>query len=371
MKLVISTDCFLPRWDGVARFLNEFIPYTKDWQVTIFAPDFDGTVEFPENISVLRFPLLNCRFGDIYFSKPDKKVMANVIKNADVVFNQTIGPIGSKAIKLAKKYKTPIVSYVHSIEWTLVSLAIKRFRGIAGWLVKRRARSLYNKCSLLLTPSHEVEDLLTGNKIKTKKKVVHLGVNVDTFAPTHSKAVAKRKVKLSPDDLVVGFCGRIAREKDLPTLIEAFKKVRKKIDNTLLLVVGAGLEEDIPSSKTIIRVGSTDNVVPYLQAMDVFVLPSLTETSSLATMEAMSCGIPPIVTPVGNLREYVEDGVNGFFFPRSDSEKLAKRLIPLLADERLRTKIGSAARKTITENYSWQSSAEKIKQALYAVAKFG
>ncbi|MBW3019506.1 glycosyltransferase family 4 protein [Candidatus Woesearchaeota archaeon] len=371
MRLVISTDCFLPRWDGVARFIKEFLPYVKDWKVTIFAPDFDGDVHLPSNVSVLRFPLVKYRFGDIYFSNPDKKVMASAIKNADVVFNQTIGPIGGFAIKLAKKFKKPVVSYVHSIEWTLVALAIRRFRAMAGWIVRRRAKSLYNKCSLLLVPSHEVEDLLTGNKIKALKKVIHLGVDIDSFVPTHSKAVAKRKVNLSPDSLVVGFCGRIAREKDLPTLVDAFKKVHKKIDNSVLLVVGAGLEHEIPASKTIVRAGAQDDVIPFLQAMDVFVLPSLTETSSLATMEAMACGVPPIVTPVGNLREYIEDGVNGYFFPRSDAEKLAKRLTELLANENLRNKMGSAARKTIVDNYSWQKAAGKIRQALLTAAKFG
>ena len=371
MKLVISTDCFLPRWDGIARFLSELMPYLKDWEVTIFAPDFDGEVVLPKNVSLLRFPLVKMRFGDIYFCKPDKKVMRDVICKADVVFNQTIGPVGAAAIKLAKKCRKPVVSFVHSVEWTLVSLAVKRFKWLAGWFVKCRARSLYNKCSALIVPSHEVEDLLAHNKIHTKMKVIHLGVDVSRFTPTHSKAVPKRKLQIPHDSLVVGFCGRIAREKDLPTLVEAFAKARKKFDNAVLLIVGEGLENEIPASKNIIRAGRQDYVVPYLQAMDVFVLPSLTETSSLATMEAMSCGLPVVVTPVGNLREYIEDGVNGFFFPRSDPDKLADCLVRLLANERLRIKVGSAARKTIVDGYSWQNSAENIKRVLKNTARFG
>lgn len=363
MKLVITTDCFLPRWDGIARFLNELLPELGEWEIVVFAPQFDGVPELPSNVTLIRFPLIRWRFGDIYFARPDRKEMKAHIKSADVVFNQTIGPIGRLGVLLADKYKKRVVSFVHSVEWKLVALAIKRFRALAGWMVKRRARRLYNKCSLLLVPSHEVADLLSRNKVVARKEVVHLGVDVNDFVPPHSRAVAKRKIGIKPDMPVVGFSGRIAREKDLPTLLKAFQRVRKQID-ARLLVVGEGLEHEIPASKTVLRVGHQDEVVPFLQAMDVFVLPSLTETTSLATMEAMACGVPPIVTPVGNLREYIVDGENGLVFSSGDVNALAEKLRLLLANDSLRMKMGRAARKTIVDNYSWKPAVRKIRDAL-------
>jgi len=363
MKVVITTDCFLPRWDGVARFLHELVPELQGVEVVIFAPKFDGMPKLPSNVLLVRFPLIRWQFGDIYFARPDKKQMKEHIRSADVVFNQTIGPIGKRGVLLAHKYKKRIVSFVHSVEWKLVYLAIKRLRAIAGWFVKRRARRLYNLCSLLLVPSHEVADLLSGNKVKTPKEVVHLGVDVSRFVPAHSVAVAKRKIGLKPNVPIVGFSGRIAREKDLPTLLKAFRRVRRQID-ARLLVVGEGLEHEIPASKTVIRVGHQDDVIPYLQAMDVFVLPSLTETTSLATMEAMACGVPPIVTPVGNLREYIVDGQNGLVFARGDVDTLAEKLRLLLSNDSLRVRVGREARKTIVDSYAWSSAAKKIKDAL-------
>lgn len=370
MKIVIATDCFLPRWDGVARFLDEFLPFISEHEVTVFAPDFGNSVTVPKNVRIVRFPLMSMQFADIQFSKPDKKLMRDVIKNSDVVFNQTIGPVGKNAILAAKKFKKPVVSFVHSLEWKLVYSAIKRFKSFCSWVVKRRAKKLYNKCSLLIVPSHEVEDRLASIGVKSRKKVVHLGVDVDHFSPTHSKAVAKRNANIDPKQFVVGFCGRIAREKDVPTLVDGFHKARKRIPESVLLIVGEGLENEIRSSKYVLRVGHQNNVVPFLQAMDVFVLPSLTETSSLATMEAMACGVPPVVTPVGSLREYVIDGENGFFFPRGDSEILSEKLIKLLADSALRASMGGAARKTIVNDYNWKNSAARIVQCLKKAAKF-
>ncbi len=359
MKLVITTDCFLPRWDGIARFLSELIP-RLGMRITVFAPKFPGKPPIYRGVRISRFPLVNLQFGDIHFSKPDKSAMQKAIKDADIVFNQTIGPVGMAGISIARKFNKPVVSYIHSIDWELARRAIKYPKFLTAWLVKLIARRMYNKCSLLLVPSKEVEDLFSNNKVKTKMEVVHLGVDVSKFVPK-SKSAAKKRLKLSGKK-VIGFCGRIAREKDLPTLHEAFKQL--KLRNTVLLIVGEGLEKEIPASRNVIRVGRQDNVVPFLQAMDIFVLPSLTETSSLATMEAMAVGLPVVVTPVGNIREYVIDGKNGLFFPRQDVKVLAEKLEFLLKHPKIMSSFGKEARKTIVQGYSWDSAVEKIKKIL-------
>ena len=362
MKIVITTDCFIPRWDGIARFLSLLIPeLAGDMQVTVFAPKFKGKLPVLKGVRVIRFPLINLQFGDIFFCKPDKDIMKKVIRDADVVFNQTIGPVGQAGIKIASKFNKPVVSYIHSVDWELAKRAMKRFKWFAAWYVRWLARRLYNKCSLLLVPSDEVADLLSGNKIRTKKELVHMGVATARFVPPESKSAAKKRLGIPAGKQVIGFCGRIAREKDLPTLYEAFKRVHSKRRKTVLLIVGEGLEQEIPASRHVIRVGRQDNVVPFLQAMDVFVLPSFTETSSLATMEAMSVGLPIVVTPVGNIREYVVAGKNGLLFARQDVSGLAERLVYLLKRPKLRRSLGAAARQTIMKDYSWQQTVGKIK----------
>ncbi len=365
MKLVVTTDCFLPRWDGIARFLSLLLPeLAKNMQVTVFAPKFPGKVPIIKGVKVIRFPLINIQFGDIFFCRPDKTIMEKVIGDADVVFNQTIGPVGSAGIKIAKKYGKPVIGYVHSVDWELAKRAIKRFKWLVYWFVRSHARRLYNKCSLLLVPSSEVSDLLSGNKVKTRKELVRMGVPTSRFVPPHSKSVVKQKLKI-PGMRVIGFCGRIAREKDLPTLYKAFQQIHAKYRNTLLLIVGEGIEKEIPASRHVIRIGRTDNVVPFLQAMDIFVLPSLTETSSLATMEAMSVGLPVVVTPVGNIREYVVDKKNGLLFARQDVSSLAENLVYLLKHPKVRRALGKAARNTIVKDYSWQQTVDKIRKVLF------
>jgi len=179
-----------------------------------------------------------------------------------------------------------------------------------------------------------------------------------------SKYGAKKTIKIMPNKKIIGFCGRIGREKDLPTLIRAFKKIRIHQKNIVLLIVGTGIEEEVGKDIHMIVTGAVSNVVPYLQAMDIFVLPSLTETSSLATMEAMSVGLPVVVTPVGMIREYIEDGKNGLIFPRGSASSLYEKLEGLLADEKLRASLGREARRTIKIRYQWIITAKKIRLIL-------
>lgn len=363
MKLVVTTDCFLPRWDGIARFLSLLLPeLAKDLQITVFAPKFEGKFPIIKGVRVVRFPLLDFQFGDIRFCRPDKEVMRQVISEADVVFNQTIGPVGQAGIRIAYKLNKPVISYIHSIEWELAHRAMKHLKGLAAWFVRSVARNLYNKCSLLLVPSSEVADLLSGAGIKTKKEVVHLGVDTSRFVPPRSKSSAKNKIDIPAGKRVIGFCGRIAREKDLPTLYAAFERVHAKFRDTVLLVVGEGL--DVPVSRHVIHVGRQDDVVPFLQAMDVFVLPSLTETSSLATMEAMSVGLPVIVTPVGSIREYIINKKNGLLFSRQDVNELVNDLSSLLKNAKLRKSLGRSARATIIRDYSWSACVEKLNKII-------
>ena len=362
--LLISSDCFLPRWDGIAMFLSELIPEIRnDFKLIIAVPDFGKSPEF-KNVELHKFPLLKLQVGDIYFSRVNKKELKHLVKQCDFVFNQTLGPIGIKVIKYAKQLNKPVISYVHSIDWELASKGVKYFKTLILIWMKILVKKSYNKCSLLLLPSKEMEDLLTVHGITTKKEVLKLGIDTEIFTPVLNKNELKKKLGLNNTDFVIGYCGRLSREKDLPTLFEAFLKIRKKHKNAKLLIVGEGPQKEILKHKDILLVGSQDNVVPFLQTMDIYVLPSLTETSSLSTMEAMSCELPVIVTPVGNIKEYVRDGENGLVFPRGDIKSLVKKINSLIKNESLRKKLGKEGRKTIKERHDWKNKVDKLRKIL-------
>ena len=369
-KLLIASDCFLPRWDGIARFLSEIIPpLSKKFEITVIAPRYPGKLEEIQNVKLIRFGIKQKKYGDYIPPIVNKKIVKEEVLKADVVWTQTIGPIGMKAIKYAKRYKKKLVAYIHSIEWELFPNSIKSdiWRTPVNILTIIIARRLYNKCNLLMVPSMETAELLSWQGIRTRKKVVHLGVDIEKFIPAKNKGEAKKKLNIEPKSNVIGFVGRLGREKDLVTLYRAFTRLQIKYKDIILLIIGTGIDElkDLFSKrKGVILVGATNNVVPYLQAMDIYVLPSLTETSSLSTMEAMSCGLAVISTPVGYIKEYIQHRKNGLLFPKKSPYMLMKRLEFLIDAPEIRLKMGEKARNTIVSEFSWENTVKEIEKTL-------
>ncbi len=366
-KLLIATDNFLPRWDGIARFLKEVLPFLSvDFDITVVAPNFPGKKDLLSGIRVVRIPLNRFRVGDYNIPKLRFRLMRQLVSESDIVWIQTIGPIGGLAAFYGRRLEKAVIAYAHSIEWELVRESIGKNRSLVESLTKPFIRWLYNKCDLIMVPSKDVKDLFHREGIIVQKKVVHLGVNTRVFVPARNRSEMKTRLGWDQSKVYIGFHGRIGREKDLPTLHKAFLELRKIHPHVELVIIGTGVPEitDLFKGDGMHNLGVIDNVIPYLQAIDVYVLPSLTETTSLSTMEAMSCGCAVITTPVGYIRRYILPGYNGYFFPAGDSVDLSKKLDKLVTNADMRHMAGSNARKTIVTYYRWADSVEKIRSVL-------
>lgn len=366
-RLLIATDCFLPRWDGIARFLYEIIPKMEDkFDITIICPDFSGEKIKFDNVKIYYFkPLL--RVADISMAFPEKKLIQTIVKKSDIIFTQTIGPIGTTVINIAKKENKKIASYVHSIEWELFSKSVGGiFRNIIYNYTKLKAKKFYSKCSKIIVPSQEIAEIFDWMRILPKKIVVHLGTNSKKFCPASDKNLMKKELNIPEDKLIIGYVGRIAREKDVLTLYHAFVRIRKEYQNALLLIIGNGLNDLIyvMSKKNVIILPAQNNIVPYYQIMDIFVQPSLTETTSLTVMEAMSCGLPVISTKVGFIKNYIIKDVNGMFFEKHNAYSLSTKLEIMITNKDLREKLGKNARETILNHYQWDNTANEISKIL-------
>ncbi|MEA3429677.1 MAG: glycosyltransferase family 4 protein [Nanoarchaeota archaeon] len=374
-KLLIATDAFLPRWDGIARFLSEVIPRIKDdFDITVIAPEFPPFKDYtdnPDGYTILRVPTHKWKFGDYYPPKFSTwPVIKKHVRESDLVWVHSTMPIGMFGVKYAKKFDKTCISYVHTIDWELVLSSLKVFlpiRYLWAWLVKFHTKYWYNRCKLLMFPSIEIAKLFEHNGFKTPKAVVHLGVDTEKFCPPDNKITAKIRLGIDPNKKVIGFVGRTGREKDLITLYRAFIQLQKRRNDVLLMIIGpkSSATKVFEDKKNIIVAGRKDDVVPYLQAMDIYVLPSLTETTSLSTLEAMACGTAVIATKVGFVKDYIKDRYNGILFPKRNSFVLRKKIERLLNNERARDKLGANARKFVMLNFSWNKTIKDIKEVLF------
>jgi len=363
MNIVIATDNYPPRYDGISRFLQEIIPaLNSEHTVSVIAPDFGPT---DDPWPVTKIPVSRFRVGDFHPAGLHGFKIFRATKGADVVFLQALGSIGFLAFLSAKLRGQKVVLYTHSIEWELVprSLGGGFFRRITPQIVKSFDRLVYQGIHLLIFPSKSVSETYYWNKIENKRVIVNLGVDTKKFVPAKRKSVAKRALGIDEDAFVIGYHGRLAREKDLRTLLRGWLSFRSRNPGvkTHLLIVGDGLREirKMFDREGITVTGFKEDVVPYLHAMDAYVLSSLTETSCLSVMEAMSCGLPVISTPVGYIPDYISDDKNGFLFEEKNTVFLTMRLEQLL-DARVRARLGRQARKTIEKRFSWDNTRKQV-----------
>jgi len=368
-NILIATDRFLPGWDGISSFLNEILSRMSDaHHITVLAPDF-GKLKIKYRAKIIRFKVLKIKLGDNYRPIVNPIKIFHEVRKADILWVNTIGPIAACSIFAAKRYHKPILFYQHTIEWEVFphSQDINLFKVPIGMATKIIGRLLLNLCNVIIVSSLEQAEILNFAGIRSMKRVVHLGTDTQHYKQAKNKAEAKNRVGLNANDFVVGYAGRLSLEKDPETLYRAFLRLTEKHKDLFLLIAGGGnkdLEKLFSARANVCLTGLKDNLAPYYQAMDVYVLPSLSETTSLTTMEAMASGVPVITTPVGLIKEYVVDGTNGFLIPKKNPNELFNKLEYLKNNPVARANLGKNARKTIVDNYSWEKTLKGIKEVI-------
>ena len=189
------------------------------------------------------------------------------------------------------------------------------------------------------------------------------GVDTGYFKPCREKE--RKKIEMGLGGLkVVSFVGGINPRKGLLTLIGAWKLVVDKADNSILLIIGPwdknpvykayyyGLKKQIAKyniEKSVRFLGQIDNVKDYLQASDLFVFPTKQEGLPNALLEALSCGVPSVVSFIPGITDaLIVHGENGYLVDNlEDANTFCKHISRLLSEKSIRTSFGETARNSI------------------------
>ena len=155
------------------------------------------------------------------------------------------------------------------------------------------------------------------------------------------------------------FAGRLDAQKGLTGLLAAWKDVVARMPEATLVVAGAGpqqahlteLAASLGLAQRVRFCGMQEDLVPWLQAADLFVLPSLSEGLSNALLEAMACALPCVATRIGGNTELIAEGINGRLVEPGDEAALAEAMASLLSDPEQAAELGRRARATVTERY--------------------
>lgn len=172
-------------------------------------------------------------------------------------------------------------------------------------------------------------------------------VNVDADEPRE----IRKQLGLSDDTTVLGSIARFDTIKNHPMLLSAFAQVVSKNPNCFLLLVGDGDEranierkiDELGIGDKVILPGYKTNPAGWLAAMDVFLLSSFSEGTSMTLLEAMSLGKPCVVTDVGGNPEIICDGENGLVTPNDDAQRFGAAITRLMGNRELVSSMRQAA----------------------------
>jgi glycosyltransferase involved in cell wall biosynthesis len=263
-----------------------------------------------------------------------------------------------------------IVTHSSSDSWLVATAvpfvqqqpAIIRLRHISA-LVRSGPlnRWLYGRVPVrVVTTGEAIRQMLIERLALDPKQVISIptGTDLSRFR-TGNRAAARRKLGLPERQDIIGVVATLRSWKGHRFLVSAMKDPR--LSSAKLIIVGEGPQEpmlrqqidELGLSNRIALVGKHDDVVPWLQAFDIFAQPSTgNEGIPQALMQAMACELPVVTTSAGAILELARDNENAIVVPSEDPVALANAIEKLLKDPVLRQRLGNAGRQLVEAKHN-------------------
>lgn len=285
--------------------------------------------------------------------------------NFDVIHTHTPFTVGIVGLRWAQSEEIPIVSTYHT-HYDKYAYYMPFFPNrYTRYKIAKHTNYYYNAVSQVITPSEASRKWLQRHSIKTPVSVIPTGIKQPKLL---ERAEIREKLGIRADDNVLLYVGRIAREKNLRTLIRACALAMKDDASLKLLFVGDGPQrEELTKLSRTLGIGDRvrfigfvprEDVDQYYAASDLFVFASLTETQGLVVVEAMSYGLPVVIVQGGGASDAVQTGINGELVS-NNSEAMAAAIQNLIQSPDKREHYSKAAIET-SKKYSIPNMTSQV-----------
>lgn len=236
---------------------------------------------------------------------------------------------------------------------------------------QRRLEQFRQQVDAFMVISQEIDQELAAAGVPPAKRFfIPNGVDLSRFEPLEAaqKQALRTALELPTTALIGIFTGRLAGEKRLHHLVNAWNRLHNQHPESLLLILGEGEESDRlqqMAGSGVRLLGRVEDVAPYLRAADLFILPSATEGLSNALLEGMASGLLPISTRVGGSTDLIDQGRNGWLVPPDDPAALYETLLlAVQSPAPQRALMAAQARERVMQDYDLSVTAERL-QTLY------
>lgn len=247
----------------------------------------------------------------------------------------------------------------------------------ANWILKTLARYAGRNARKITVDARCVKKVWIELGVPEKKiEIIFFGVDTSAFNPNINGQDVRKRLELGKND-IVAISTRAFYENppyNVECLIRAIPLVLKRHRTIKFIIKGTGplenhlksLTRELDVSRYIRFVGLMPHyeVAQYLNAADIYVSTCYIDSTSVSLLEAMACGLPPIVTDIVGNREWIKNGVNGFLFPPKNPKALAEKIIELIENEPLRKRFGERCLQIIKRKATWKESLINM-EAIY------
>jgi len=288
-----------------------------------------------------------------------------------IVHSRSWGAI--EAIPAARLARVPVA--IHSEHGYEVEM-------LAGLPFRRRLlrRAIYSLADTVVAVTEELRSYHARQAwvSDSRFRVLPNGVDTSRFSPRpQAKSDIRRQLGMNAASTVVGTVGRMVPIKDYPTLLRASEVLVDRGIPVQVVLAGSGPElsklQQLAAAAgrlagRVTFLGSVANVEDVLSALDVFVLPSLSEGMSNTLLEAMASGLPVVAASAGGNPEVVEEGCSGLLFPPGDVGSLADCLEKLCREADYRQRLGQSARARVVRDFSLECMISRYRDLYLELA---
>lgn len=377
LRIAFVTETYPPEVNGVALTMARVVEglHRRNHDVQLIRPrqgletvgreTAGHSLRFHE---VLMRGLPIPRYPNLRMGVPAKRALVKLwsVRRPDVIHIATEGPLGWSALQAALHLKLPICS-----DFRTNFHAYSRHYGV-GWLRKpimAYLRKFHNRTQCTMVPTEGLRRDLAAAGFR-HLTVVSRGVDTQLFSPTRRSDALRAQWGVGPDDLVIVHVGRIAPEKNLDTLMNAFDAIERVDARARLVLVGDGpMRAELQARwPRVIFAGQRagEDLAAHYASADLFLFPSLTETFGNVVTEAMASGLPLVAYDYAAAAQLLRHGDNGLLVPFDQADAFVRAALELAGAPARRRAMGAVAHR-LAAALDWDGIVQRFEAALLAV----
>lgn len=360
MRIALFTDTFTPQVNGVARTLERLAKHAADsgHRIAVVSPSLGPEAPTTDEWLRIRLPAVRLPFyPELRIARLlDRRSSARLESfNPDIVHVATEFTVGWSGLLWTAERNIPVISSFHTdFPAYLKAYGVVGFEEVA-W---NYLRGFHARARVTLCPSRDTREQLLSRGFTGDLRVWPRGVNSTVFRPGHHDAYIKQRIRRDAD-VVLLYVGRVAAEKRIDLLLEAFAKLRRSHGGTIrLAIIGDGpamkpLQATAHEGVEFFGYMQGEQLAAAYASADIFAFPSDTETFGNVVLEAAASGLAVVCADSGGVTHTVRHEHSGLLFRAGDANDLASKIDCLVRDEGLRASVAAAALAHAREQ-SWR-----------------